>query len=113
MTFGLTYPFARTVGTVDAQLSMRLAAVGAAGYIFNSGAALLGTLSYSASGDATINGVEQMGSGQQQLTLGAAGGLPLTRTWRMQGSLFSDLPVAGQNHPAGMGATIVLLRAWM
>src|SRR5262249_50080150 len=102
---GPAHALARRGGTIhDERDAVRLAVVAAGGYIFDSGLALLGTLSYSGTGDATANGQSLERTGQRQLTLGAAGGVPVSRTWRLQGSLFSDLPIAGQNHPAGLGA---------
>jgi hypothetical protein len=81
--------------------------------VFDRGQAIIGTLSLLQSGDADINGRTQSGTGERQLTAGVATGIPLSLTWRLQGSLFSDLPFAGQNHLTGFGCTLLLLHAWI
>jgi hypothetical protein len=106
-------PFSRTVGGIDSQLGMRYSVIGAGGYVFDKGQALIATLTLLASGDSEINGHTQSNSGERQLTAGIAVGLPIALTWRVRGTLFSDLPAAGQNHLAGFGFTLLLLHAWI
>jgi Putative MetA-pathway of phenol degradation len=106
-------PFSRTVANVDTQLGTRFTLIGAGGYVFDKGQALIGTLSLLESGDADVNGRTQPGSGERQLTTGVSAMFPISLTWRVQGSLFSDLPIAGQNHLTGFGLTLLLLRAWI
>jgi Putative MetA-pathway of phenol degradation len=106
-------PFSRSVRNIDTQLGTRFSVIGAGGYVFDKGQAVIGTLSWLASGDADVNGRTQSGTGERQLTAGVATMFPISLTWRVQGSVFSDLPVAGQNHLTGFGLMLLLLHAWI
>ena len=109
----LSKPFSRQVGGVDSALGMRYSVVAASGYVFDQGQAVIGTLTLLASGDADVNGRTQPNSGERQLTAGVAAGFPISLTWRLRATLFSDLPAGGQNHLAGFGMTFLLLHAWI
>jgi len=53
-------------------------------------------------------------SGVSLVTAGAALALPFWQWWRLQTTLFSDLPIAGwgRNQTAGYGGTVALIRTW-
>jgi hypothetical protein len=96
------------------QLGPLFSIFGAAGYALDSGAAVAFTAAYTADLDATINGAVVSHSSRAFTRLSIAGGSPLGDTLRMQGSIFSDVPIAGfgNNQPLGFGLTWMLLRVW-
>lgn len=106
---------ARTVGDVHERQGAQLIGFIAGGYSFKNDAVLALTASYIAELDATINGARTPKSGRAATRLGVAGGYPISNTWRLQGSVFSDLPIRflGYNQPAGVGLTFMIVRAWM
>ena len=85
--------------------------LGAVAYTLRSEAAVGLVASYAFEGDATINGVDDPNGRKRALVLSAVGLYPLTDAWRLQGSVFTNLPVTnlGRNQPATAGATLTLL----
>lgn len=51
---------------------------------------------------------------KRMLRLGLSFGLPFDDEWRMQGGLFSDLPIRhiGQNQTVGAGLQLAMMRSW-
>jgi len=115
----LTHRFTRTVSTGPTSLteafSTRWTAIGVASYVFDSEAAAGLYLSVLDEGPATIDGKQDSTTSLRSTTAGAAGVLPIRDVWRIQGSLFFDVPVAsfGRNEPAGYGLTASLIRVWL
>jgi hypothetical protein len=83
-----------------------------AGYVFDSEAALALYVNFLERGDDTLDGVHQPGTVLRLTTLGLSGVLPLRELWRIQGTVFSDVPAFGRNELAGVGSTVALVRVW-
>ncbi len=110
----LAFRAARSALGVDEQLAPQLVAMIATAYAFEQGAAVALSLSFATEGDATLQGVTATGTGRQATTLSLSGLLPLGDTWRLQGSIYADPPLAplGQNLPALIGITFGWVRSW-
>ena len=54
-------------------------------------------------------------SGVGLVTTGAAFALPFWQTWRLQTTLFTDLPIGGwgRNQTVGFGGTVAVIRFWI
>lgn len=85
----------------------------AAGSSFKNGLVAALTLGYTAEIDARLEGARIAGSGFEMTRVGLAGGYSFTDEWRIQASLYSDLPVPvlARNQPLGGGLTVMLLRS--
>ena len=85
-----------------------------AGYVFDSEAALALYVNFLERGDNTLDGVHQPGTVLRLTTFGLSGVLPLRELWRIQGTIFGDVPASpfGRNELAGLGATVALVRLW-
>jgi hypothetical protein len=109
---------ARTVGPEGNQVHERLAAqtswLAALAYTFPSDIALAVSASYLMEGNATINGVEDAGTGHRLPTLTLSGLVPLRASWRLDGGVFGVLPLrsVGLNQPASIGLFVTVLRSW-
>lgn len=109
---------ARTVGTAPNQVHERLGSqwtlLVAFAYTFPSEVAIAASASYLIEGDATINGVDSAGTGHRLPTLGLSGVVPLSDTWRLQGGIFDNVPIAswGLNQPAALGLFVTGVRSW-
>jgi hypothetical protein len=109
---------ARTVGAGPTEVHERLGAqwtmlaVGA--YTFWSGAAIAASASYTVEGDATIDGVDTLGTAHRLPTLALSGVLPLDDAWRVQAAISESPPIGqlGLNQPAGAAITATIVRAW-
>ncbi len=104
----------RTVGDVHQQQGPQLLAAAAGGYSFDNGALLALTASYSYDFETHVNGVIIPDSARASTRLGVAGGALLPRSFRVQGSVFGDLPARffGQNQPVGLGLTFMVIRGF-
>ncbi len=115
----VTHRFSRDLSlggmTLTESFSARWTLMAVLGYVFDSEAALGLYISALDEGDATINGVQDPTTALRLTTVGAAGVLPFHDVWRLQGSLFGDVPLSsfGRNEPAGYGLTASLVRVWM
>ena len=105
---------ARSVGPVNEVLGAPFTALGAVGYSFRNDAAIAFVVSYTGEGDATINGQAASGSSRRSLVLSVASVLPITDTWRVQGSLFAHPPLEpfGRNQATAVGLTLGVIKAW-
>lgn len=105
----------RTVLAITDQQGPSFLVYAAAGYIFDSGALIALTTSYTADLDATIDGVRAPGSARAATRTGLVFGVSLSDAWRIQGAAFSDLPIRGFGlaEPIGSGLTLMLTRAWI
>lgn len=111
--FDLTVtPPGATSMTTSFPLQWTLLALG--GYVFDSEAALALYLNVLERGDDTLDGVHQPGTVLRLTTLGISGVLPFRDLWRLQGTVFGDIPISsfGRNEPGGIGATAALVRLW-
>jgi len=101
--------------TVQQSFALRWTVIAESSYVFDSEAALGAYASLMDEGAATINGARDATTGLRSTTVGVAGVWPWRTRWRLQGSLFVDLPITalGRNEPAGAGLTAALVHAWM
>ncbi|HEY2902124.1 MAG TPA: hypothetical protein VGL59_16195 [Polyangia bacterium] len=116
----LTYRFSRAVAAgggpvVTESFALRWTLLAVGGYVFDNEAALGFFINALDEGAATINGARDATTTLRLTTVGAAGVLPLRDRWRLQGSLFLDVPLSsfGRNEPAGYGLTASLVRVWL
>ena len=106
---------ARTVMGSEQSFSPRLSALLAGGYTFGHDATVGAFASLLRQGDARDGGVAIANSGVALVTAGAALALPFWDTWRLQATLFSDVPIAGwgRNQSVGFGGTLAIIRFWI
>ena len=111
----LTYSRDRTEQSITTSFPLQVTAVALAGYVFESEAAAALYVSFLDRGDTTVSGMVQPGSELRLTTAGLSGLLPVGERWRLQGTVFADLPVPalGRNEEAGGGLTAALVRLWM
>lgn len=100
----VSYRLPREVRGFDAPGAWQFAETASLGYIFENEAVLLGF------GQFTI----EPQAPKRMLRLGVSGALPLNDEWRMQGGLFSDLPIdgIGRNQTVGTGFQLAMMRSW-
>lgn len=100
---------------IHERLGTQLVVIAGAAYSFRDDSAFAAFASYTVEGDATIDGAETPATARRSLQLTAAGVLPLTDRWRLQGSLSMHPPISdlGRNQTATAGLTWTLVRAWM
>ncbi len=115
----LTYSAPRTVdtpgGPITTSFPLQITALAVGGYVFESEAAAAVYVSFIDRGGIRLNGDSQPGTELRLTTVGLSGLLPLGERWRLQGTIFADLPAApfGRNEQAGGGLTVALVRLWM
>ena len=115
----LTYVWSRTVllpgsPPLTTTFPLQWTLLAAAGYVFESEAAVGAYVSFLDRGDDTLNGVRQPGTVLRLTTVGVSGLLPIRDVWRIQASVFSDVLASsfGSNELAGTGASVSVLRVW-
>lgn len=103
----------RFVSNLHTQRGPSFTALAAVGTSFRNGLVGAVTASYTAELAGRLEGAVVPDSGYETTRLGIATGYPFSFEWRMQASLFSDLPVSplSRNQPLGVGLSIMLLRA--
>ncbi|HEY4156711.1 MAG TPA: hypothetical protein VGM29_01395 [Polyangiaceae bacterium] len=101
--------------TTHEQLAAQWTALAAAGYVFDSEAALALSFAYMTEGDATIDRAAAPDSSHRSTTVTFAGLLPLNDSWRAQAALFANPPVSklSLNQPALAGGSLTLVYAWL
>lgn len=110
---------ARTFGAPPNAIHERLGAqwttFAAVAYTMPSEITVAVSASYAIEGDATIDGVDRLGTAHRLPTLTLAGVLPLSDTWRLQGAIYDNPPIGplGLNQPAGAGLLLTAVRSWM
>jgi hypothetical protein len=105
----------RVVFDLHEQRGPAFTAFAAGGYSFRNGVVAALTAAYTAELDGRLEGVTVPGSGHELTRVGVSGGYALSSDWRLQASLFGDLPVGplARNQPLGAGLSAMLLRsAW-
>jgi hypothetical protein len=103
----------RVVSGLHEQRGPSFSAFLAAGDSFKSGLVAAVTLSYTAEVEGRLQGARVPDSGYELTRIGLAGGHSFTDDWRMQASLFADVPISllTRNQPLGAGLTLMLLRS--
>jgi len=104
----------RSAQGVTSTLGVQWLALGAMAYVFQQGTSITLAGTYTAEGNATVDGVEAADSGRRLLRMSLAGLLPVSDEWRLVGSVFADPPIRnlGRNSPASVGLVVTLVRAW-
>jgi hypothetical protein len=115
-----THRFTRTVANhgqpaITQSFSLRWTVLAVIGYVFDSEAGLAFYASLLDEGAAAVNDVTDPASSLRVTTVGAAGALPLAKSWKLQTSIFTDVMLSsfGRNGPAGFGMTASVVRVWM
>jgi hypothetical protein len=104
-----TARFGETLGT-------QFTLLGAVAYVFPRGEAAGISVSYTFEGDATTDqGASVAASGKRVTLVSLLGLVPLSDTWRVQGSVFVNPPLyaVGSNQLATGGVTFAVIRSWM
>jgi hypothetical protein len=116
----LTVSGSRTVdtpgfGATTTDFPVQVNALAVAGYVFQNEAAAALYVSFLTRGDVTVDGAKAPGTELRLTTAGASGLLPVGERWRLQGTVFADLPwpPLGVNEQTGLGGTVALVHLWM
>ena len=107
---------ARSAMGIEQSFAPRLSALLTGGHTFGHDVtvgAFVSALRQGDARDATTGPIAN--SGVALATAGAALALPFWQWWRLQTTLFSDLPIAGwgRNQTAGVGGTVAVIRFWI
>jgi hypothetical protein len=105
----------RTVAGVEQSFAPRLSALLAGGYTFGHDVTVGAFASWLRQGDARDAGTAIANSSIALVTAGGALALPFWQSWRLQATLFTDLPLAGwgRNQTVGYGGTVAIIRFWI
>ena len=101
----------RTASGVTETLGTTFSVGLAAGWAFDSGAAIAATATTAASLPAWVDGMVASGTSRWRSTFGLSGAIPLSDTWRLQGSLATQLPF-GVNQPVSTTLSVLVMRTW-
>jgi hypothetical protein len=107
---------ARTVATgVEQSFAPRLSALLSGGYTFGHDVTVGAFAFMMRQGDGRDTTGAIANSGVALVTTGAALSLPFWETWRLQTTLFTDVPMAGwgRNQTVGFGGTVAIVRFWI
>jgi hypothetical protein len=104
-----------TADGVEQSFPVRLSALVAGGYTFGHDVTVGAFASLLQRGDAREPGGPIANTGLGLVTGGAALALPFWQTWRLQTTVFTDVPIAGwgRNQSAGFGGTVAVIRFWI
>jgi len=105
----------RAVDGIEQTFAPRLTAVLAGGYTFGHDTTVGAFASALRQGDVHEPSGPIANSGVSLVTAGAALATPLWQTWRLQSTLFTDVPVPGwgRNQTVGFGGTLAVIRFWI
>jgi hypothetical protein len=106
------YRFPREVFQTPQHLGLRALYLVAGGYVFDDDVAILGTVSHTSEGDATVAGDDAPGTGWRTTQLALLVIVPITDTLRLRTSAFTDVPPLGVNRPAMGGTSISFAKTW-
>ena len=81
--------------------------------MFENEVTLLGTLSHSIEGDATVAGETASGTGFRTTQAALLAIVPIGDHYRLRTSVFTDLPPLGTNRQVFGGTSISILRSFM
>ncbi|MBX3262946.1 MAG: hypothetical protein KF782_24930 [Labilithrix sp.] len=84
----------------------------AGGYVFDGDVAVLGTVTHTSDGDATVGGEVAPGTGFRATQAALLLVVPISDTVRIRTSAFTDVPPLGNNRQALGGTSISLLKSW-
>jgi hypothetical protein len=102
----------RHVEGLSETLGLQVAGLAGVGYTLSNEWVVAGTVSYTGERDAVINGQRLADSGRSLTVASAVLALPIGENWRLQATVFDDLPFWGRNQPSAVGVTVTLLRSW-
>lgn len=105
----------RHVEGVESDLGTQFTVLGAVAYVFPLEASLALVASFTAEGNADVDGATVPGTSRRQLQVAFAGSLPLDDRWRLQGATFLNPPVSGlgKNQPATAGVALTVVWAFL
>jgi len=106
---------ARSTMGIEQSFAPRLSALLSGGYTF-SHETTVGAFAFALrQGDARDANGAIANSGVALVTAGAALAVPFWETWRLQTTLFTDVPLAGlgRNQTVGFGGTVAVIRFWI
>jgi hypothetical protein len=106
---------ARSANGVDQSFAPRLSALLSGGYTFGHDVTVGAFASALRQGDNRDANGPIANSGVALVTAGGALSLPFWQWWRLQATMFTDVPIAGwgRNQTAGFGATAAIIRSWI
>lgn len=96
----------------DQHLGWRALYLGAVGWVFDNDVAMMGTVTHSSDGDATLAHQDAPDTGFRSTQLAFLVVNPITDTLRLRTSVFMDVPPLGLNRPALGGTSISLAKTW-
>jgi hypothetical protein len=110
----VTLHSARSVGPLETHRGPALFASAAGGYSFDNTLVLALGLSYTAELAGTIDGAGVPNGGHAFTRVSVSSGFSFTNELRIQGNVFTDLPIdgLGWNQPASMGLFLMVIRSW-
>jgi hypothetical protein len=105
----------RSVLGMEQTFAPRLSAILAGGYTFGHDTTVGAFASALRQGDARDPSGVIANSSIALVTAGGALALPFWDTWRLQSTLFTDVPIAGwgRNQTVGFGGTLAVIRFWI
>lgn len=109
----LGYRLPREVLGEDEHLGWRALYLVAAGWVFDSDVAMMGTLTHTSDGDAALAGEDAPGTGFRSTQAALLVVTPISDTLRLRTSVFTDLPPFGVNRPALGGTSLSLAKTWL
>jgi hypothetical protein len=106
---------ARSANGVQQSFAPRLSALLSGGYTFGHDFTVGAFASALRQGDNSDANGPIANSATGLVTAGGAAALPFWQTWRLQATLFTDMPIAGwgRNQTVGYGGTIAVIRFWI
>jgi len=107
------YRFPRNVEGLDQHLGLRALYLFAGGWVFDDDVAILGTITHTSDGDATIDSSGAPGTGFRSTQAAALVIVPISDTLRLRTSVFTDIPPLGNNRPALGGTSLSLSKTWL
>jgi len=115
MTGWVSKRSARAAAGVEQSFAPRLSALVSGGYTFGHDITVGAFASLLRQGDNSDANGAIANSGVSLATAGGAVAVPFWQLWRLQTTLFTDLPIAGwgRNQTAGFGGTVAIIRFWI
>ncbi|HEY7370965.1 MAG TPA: hypothetical protein VIF57_02220 [Polyangia bacterium] len=106
---------ARSANGVEQTFALRLSGLLSGGYTFGHDVTVGAFASALRQGDNSDPNGPIANSATGLVTAGGAAALPFWQTWRLQATLFTDVPIAGwgRNQTVGYGGTIAVIRFWI
>ena len=104
----------RTVNDVSTSLGSQWTLLATTAYTFSNDTALAAVLTYTLEGNAKVAGAERPGTSRRLPVFNLSGVYPFSDHLRLQGGLFTTLPISGwgRNSPSDAGLTMTLVHSW-